>query len=105
MNGRLVPWKEATIHIASHVVHYGSSIFEGPRAYETAAGPALFRLQDHIRRLYNSCKIYRIDIPYTQGEFNRAVVETVKAKKVQRAFFDILEGRREDAHHWLILVT
>ncbi len=79
MNGRLVPWKEATIHVASHVVHYGSSLFEGFRAYDTPKGTALFRLKDHTKRLYNSCKIYRMDIPYTQDEFDRAVLDTVKA--------------------------
>lgn len=79
MNGRLVPWKDANISIASHVVHYGTSIFEGLRAYETPRGAAVFRLDAHTRRLYNSCKIYRMKIPYTQDEFNRAVVDTVKA--------------------------
>jgi branched-chain amino acid aminotransferase len=79
MNGRLIPWKEATIHVASHVVHYGSSLFEGFRVYDTPKGTALFRLEDHMKRLYNSCKIYRMDIPYTRDEFNRAVLETVRA--------------------------
>lgn len=86
MNGRLLPWKDATIHIASHVVHYGSSIFEGLRAYETSKGPALFRLQDHTRRLFNSCKIYRMEIPYSQDEFNRAVIETVKANRLKSCY-------------------
>ncbi len=67
MNGRFVPWKDAHIHVASHVVHYGSSIFEGFRAYETPKGTAVFRLQDHTRRLYNSCKIYRMEVPYHPG--------------------------------------
>lgn len=79
MNGRLVPWKEATIHVASHVVHYGSSLFEGFRAYDTPKGTVLFRLKDHTQRLYNSCKIYRMDIPYSQDEFHRAVLDTVRA--------------------------
>ncbi|HEX2694398.1 MAG TPA: branched-chain amino acid transaminase [Acidobacteriota bacterium] len=79
MNGRLVPWKEATIHVASHVVHYGSSLFEGFRAYDTPKGTALFRLKEHTKRLYNSCKIYRMEIPYSQDEFNRAVLDTVRA--------------------------
>jgi branched-chain amino acid aminotransferase len=79
MNGRLVPWKEATIHVASHVVHYGSSLFEGLRAYDTPKATALFRLKDHTKRLFNSCKIYRMEIPYTQDEFNRAVLDTVRA--------------------------
>jgi branched-chain amino acid aminotransferase len=79
MNGRLVPWKEANIHIASHVIHYGSSLFEGFRAYETTRGTAVFRLDAHLRRLYDSCKMYRMDIPYTQDEFERAIIETIRA--------------------------
>jgi branched-chain amino acid aminotransferase len=79
MNGKLVPWKDATIHVASHVVHYGSSLFEGFRAYETPKGTAVFRLKDHTRRLFNSCKIYRMDVPYSQDELNQAVLETIKA--------------------------
>lgn len=79
MNGRLVPWKDATIHIASHVIHYGSSLFEGFRAYETPKGTAVFRLDAHVKRLYDSCKMYRMDIPYTRDEFMRAVIETIRA--------------------------
>lgn len=78
MNGDLVPWKEANIHIASHVIHYGSSIFEGFRTYESSQGSVIFRLQAHTRRLYNSCKMYRMDIPYIQEEFNLAVIDTIK---------------------------
>ncbi len=79
MNGDLVPWKDANIHIASHVIHYGSSIFEGFRAYESSQGPVIFRLRAHTQRLYNSCKMYRMDIPYTQEEFNLAVIDTIKS--------------------------
>jgi len=86
MNGRLVPWKDATIHIASHVLHYGSAIFEGMRAYDTPRGTGLFRLQDHTRRLYNSCKIYRMEVPYSQDEFNRAIVETVRANGLKACY-------------------
>ncbi len=85
-NGELIPWKDATIHLASHVVHYGSSLFEGLRAYETPKGTAIFRLKDHTRRLYNSCKIYRMDVPYTQDEFNAAVVECVRANKLPACY-------------------
>jgi len=85
-NGKLIPWKDATIHLASHVVHYGSSLFEGLRAYETPKGTAIFRLKDHTRRLYNSCKIYRMDVPYTQDEFNAAVVECVRANKLPACY-------------------
>jgi branched-chain amino acid aminotransferase len=85
-NGGLIPWKEATIHVASHVVHYGSSLFEGFRAYDTPKGTALFRLKDHMKRLYNSCKIYRMDIPYARDEFNRAVLETVRANSFKACY-------------------
>ena len=86
MNGKFVPWKNANIHIASHVVHYGSSIFEGFRAYETPQGSAIFRLEAHIRRMFNSCKIYRMDIPYTVQEFQEAVIQTIKANKFRACY-------------------
>jgi branched-chain amino acid aminotransferase len=79
MNGRLVPWKDANIHIASHVIHYGSSLFEGFRAYETPRGTAVFRLDAHLKRLYNSCKMYRMDVSYSSEEFSRAVIDTIRA--------------------------
>lgn len=79
MNGRLVPWNEAHIHIASHVIHYGSSLFEGFRVYDTPKGSAVFRLEAHTKRLFNSCKMYRMDIPFTMDEFNAAVIETINA--------------------------
>ncbi len=85
-NGKLIRWKDATIHLASHVVHYGSALFEGLRAYNTPKGTAVFRLQDHTRRLYNSCKIYRMDVPYSQDEFNRAVIETVRANGLKSCY-------------------
>ena len=86
MNGRLVPWKDANIHIASHVIHYGSCLFEGFRAYETPKGTAIFRLKAHTKRLYDSCKIYRMGIPYTQDEFNKAVVETIRANNLKSCY-------------------
>lgn len=86
MNGKLVPWKEANIHIASHVIHYGSCLFEGFRAYETPRGSVIFRLDAHIKRLYNSCKMYRMDIPYTQKEFMEAVKETIKANQLKSCY-------------------
>jgi branched-chain amino acid aminotransferase len=79
MNGKLVAWKDANIHIASHVIHYGSSLFEGFRAYETPKGTAIFRLQAHTKRLFNSCKMYRMDPPYSQEEINQAVIQTIRA--------------------------
>ncbi len=86
MNGRLVPWKEATIHVASHVIHYGSSLFEGFRAYGTPKGTAVFRLTAHTDRLFNSCKIYRMEVPYTREEVNRAVIETIKANGLKACY-------------------
>jgi branched-chain amino acid aminotransferase len=86
MNGRFVPWKDANIHIASHVIHYGSSVFEGFRAYANAKGTAIFRLDAHTKRLFNSCKIYRMDIPYSQAEFNEAIIKTVQANKLKECY-------------------
>lgn len=86
MNGKLVPWKEANIHIASHVIHYGSSLFEGFRAYNTPKGTAVFRLKAHIKRLYNSCKMYRMDIPYAQEELIQAVIEIIKANNLKSCY-------------------
>ena len=85
-NGRLIPWKDATIHLASHVVHYGSALFEGLRAYETPKGTAIFRLKDHTRRLFNSCKIYRMDIPYGPDEFDAAVIACVRANGLKSCY-------------------
>jgi branched-chain amino acid aminotransferase len=86
MNGEFVPWKDAKIHLASHVIHYGSSIFEGLRAYENPRGTAVFRLADHTRRLFNSAKIYRMDVPYTQDDFNKAILETVRVNRLKSCY-------------------
>jgi branched-chain amino acid aminotransferase len=86
MNGKLVPWKDANIHIASHVIHYGSSLFEGFRAYDTPKGSVIFRLDAHIKRLYNSCKMYRIEIPFTQDQFEKAVIDTIKANDFKECY-------------------
>lgn len=86
MNGNMVPWKEARIHIASHVIHYGTCLFEGFRAYETPKGTAIFRLDAHTQRLYNSCKMYRMEIPYTQEEFNQAIIATVKKNNIRSCY-------------------
>jgi len=78
-DGELVPWDQATVHVAAHALHYGSSVFEGIRTYETTRGPAIFCLDQHIERMYNSCKIFRMEIPYTKEEMKQAIVDTVKA--------------------------
>ncbi|MEO5839904.1 MAG: branched-chain amino acid transaminase [Acidimicrobiales bacterium] len=79
MNGQLVDWEDAKIHILTHTLHYGTGVFEGIRAYETARGPAVFRLTDHIVRLFNSAKIMMMDMPYTVDELIAATKDTVKA--------------------------
>jgi branched-chain amino acid aminotransferase len=86
MNGRLVPWSQATVHVLSHVIHYGSCIFEGLRCYKTQRGPAIFRLRDHVDRLYDGCAIYRMDIPYTREQVETAILETVRANRLEACY-------------------
>jgi branched-chain amino acid aminotransferase len=78
-NGRIVPWAEATTHVMAHALHYGSSVFEGIRCYQTANGPIIFRLTDHNRRLYASAKIYDMAIPYTLEQINAACRDVLAA--------------------------
>ena len=86
MNGKLVGHDDANIHILSHVVHYGSSVFEGIRIYKTENGPAIFRLREHVKRLFDSAKVYRMDIPYSIEEIEQAIIETVKANKLEQGY-------------------
>ncbi len=86
MNGKLVPWDDAKIHVGAHVIHYGSAVFEGLRCYATPDGPAVFRLDAHTERLYNSAKIYRMDVPYSRDEMTRAQLETVAANKMEACY-------------------
>jgi branched-chain amino acid aminotransferase len=86
MNGKLVPWDDANIHVASHVLHYGSAVFEGIRCYTTPMGPAVFRLDLHSERLFNSAKIYRMDVPYSQADFDQALVDTIAANKLESCY-------------------
>ena len=81
-NGKFIRWDDAHIHVMSHVVNYGSSVFEGIRCYALPSGPAIFRAQDHIQRLLDSAKIYRIDLDYTTEELVTALVELVKSNGV-----------------------
>ena len=85
-NGELVDWKDANIHVLSHVVHYGSSVFEGIRCYNTKKGPAVLRLREHVERLFNSGKIYRMKIPYTVDEICDAIIETVKVNNLKDCY-------------------
>lgn len=85
-NGRLIAWDDAKIHILSHVVSYGSSVFEGVRCYETERGPAIFRARDHARRLLDSAKIYRMEIPYSLDQLTAAMADIVRANKVSPCY-------------------
>jgi branched-chain amino acid aminotransferase len=86
MNGKLVKWEDAQIHVLSHVVHYGSSWFEGMRCYDTAAGSAIFRLGAHVRRLFNSTKIYKVGIPFTESQIGEAICDTIRANKMKACY-------------------
>ncbi len=86
MNGKLVPWDDAKVHIGAHVIHYGSAVFEGIRAYSTPEGTAVLRLDAHTERLYNSAKIYRMDVPYTPDELNAALCDTISANRLDACY-------------------
>jgi len=85
-NGQLVPWDEACVHVFAHALHYGSSVFEGLRAYATPRGPAVVGLEPHVRRLFDSCKIYRMPIPYQPAEISHAILETIRANELQSCY-------------------
>ncbi|MEP6915434.1 MAG: branched-chain amino acid transaminase [Acidobacteriota bacterium] len=96
MNGSLVEWKDAKVHIASHVIHYGSGVFEGARCYETPLGSACFRLDTHMRRLYDSCKIYRMDPQLPIQEMTDAVLATIRANEFKACYVRPLVYRGYD---------
>jgi branched-chain amino acid aminotransferase len=86
MNGKLVEWKDANIHIATHVIHYGSAVFEGARCYATPKGSACFRLDAHMRRLQHSAKIYRMEYALDLAGWNEAVLETIRANEMKACY-------------------
>ncbi len=86
-DGKMVDWRDATTHVLTHTLHYGLGVFEGVRAYETADGPAIFRLQDHTDRLFRSAHIYNIDMPFSKDEINQAHLDVVKANKLKSCYF------------------
>ena len=86
MNGRLIDFADAKIHVFTHALHYGSGLFEGIRCYQTKQGPAIFRLKEHLRRLYDSGKIYRMEIPYSFEDFTKACVEIVRANDFEDCY-------------------
>jgi branched-chain amino acid aminotransferase len=86
MNGRFVDFADAKIHVFSHVIHYGSGVFEGTRCYRTERGPAVFRLRDHTDRLFASAKIYRMEIPFSREEIDEAVLETIRVNGFEACY-------------------
>lgn len=85
-NGEFIPWADARLHVMSHVVHYGSSIFEGMRCYATPEGPSIFRLDDHIRRFYDSCKIYRMELSVGPDELSKACHDLVAKNELRECY-------------------
>ena len=86
IDGNMVDWKDANIHVLSHVVHYGTSVFEGIRTYKNDNGVAVFRLKEHVQRLFDSAKIYKIEIPFTQEEIEEAILETVRVNDLDGCY-------------------
>jgi branched-chain amino acid aminotransferase len=97
MNGSLVEWKDAKIHIGSHIVHYGSGVFEGARCYDTLGGPACFRLDAHVRRLFDSARIYRMDPPYDQQAITGAILDLIQVNRFRACYIRPLIYRGYDS--------
>src|SRR5258705_2813168 len=85
-DGKLVPWREATTHVLTHSLHYGLSVFEGVRAYKTEIGTAIFRLKEHTDRMFNSAKIYQMEIPFSKEELMAAQKEVVRLNKLESCY-------------------
>jgi len=86
MDGKLVPWKKANVHVLTHTLHYGFGVFEGIRCYRTAKGPAVFRLKDHMKRLENSAKLVGMKLPYSIEELIKATKKTIKVNKIEECY-------------------
>jgi len=86
MDGKFVDWNNAKIHILTHGLHYATAVFEGIRCYNTRNGPAIFRLEEHIKRLINSCKMYHMTLEYSDKELREAIIETVKINKIKDCY-------------------
>ena len=86
LDGKMVDWDKASISVLSHVVHYGTCAFEGIRCYKTKKGSGVMRLHDHVKRLFDSCKIYRMPVGYTIAEIEQAIIDTLKVNKLEAAY-------------------
>ena len=96
MNGKFIRWSDANIHITTHALHYGSSIFEGIRCYNTKNGSAVFRLKEHVKRFFESAKIYRMEIPYSEEDIQKAIINTVKQNKLDECYIRPLAYRNNE---------
>jgi len=85
-NGEFVPWDEANVHVMTHALHYGSGVFEGIRCYKTERGPAVFRLDEHVDRMFTSSKIYRMPIPYTPEQIRDAILDTIRRNELESCY-------------------
>lgn len=86
MNGKMVPWKDAKVHVLTHTLHYGTGVFEGIRCYNTSKGPSIFRLKDHCERLMESAKIMQMKTKYKQQDYEKAIIEIVKINKLKECY-------------------
>ncbi|NCO23201.1 branched chain amino acid aminotransferase [bacterium (Candidatus Moisslbacteria) CG12_big_fil_rev_8_21_14_0_65_36_11] len=86
LDGKLVDWEKAKIHLLTHALHYGSGVFEGVRCYQTDKGPAIFRLDEHLERLFNSAKYLEMKVPFSQKELKKAVLQTIRANKINECY-------------------
>lgn len=86
MDGKLIPWDEANVHVLTHTLHYGLGVFEGIRCYRTEKGPAVFRLTEHVKRLLSSAHVFMMKIPYSEDEISSAIVETIKANGMDECY-------------------
>src|ERR687893_623199 len=98
-NGRFIKWEDARVHVMSHVLHYGSSVFEGIRCYSTKRGPAIFRLREHMQRLLNSAKIYRMDIDLSLDQLDEAAIELVNRGGLEQCYIRPIIFRSLDEEH------
>lgn len=86
LNGEFLPFEETKIHILNHSLHYGSGVFEGIRCYDTKEGPAIFRLDDHVKRLFKSAKVMKMTVPYSEKEITNAILETIEKNKLKECY-------------------
>ena len=85
-DGKMVPWRDANIHVLTHSLHYGMGVFEGIRAYKTESGPAIFRLKEHVKRLFNGTKIFQMAIPYNEEQITQAIIDVIKDNKLAACY-------------------